>query len=143
MGYTRLHGFKYMNFEIFFEEGLTGSDFALNTPRGLRALGFGIDLDYPNQFISSQLRRLDKTLHFASNLNSLATLNAGVYPGGYAPPPNGWHMIFHTLKITCNHRWIMYDVWNSPKQLELVFRELKSACFWETLSPRPLPSFSI
>ena len=76
MGYTRLHGFKYMNFETFSEEGFSGSDFALNTPRALRALGSGIDLDYPNQFISSQQRRLDKTL-FASNLNSLATLNAG------------------------------------------------------------------
>ena len=92
MGYTRLHGFNYMNFEIwniFWGEAYRFRfRVALNTPRALRALGWGIesiDLDYPNQFISSRQRRLDKTL-FASNLNSLATLNAGVDPGGYAPP---------------------------------------------------------
>ena len=65
-----------MHFATFSEEGINGSDFALNTPRALCALGSGIDLDCPNQSISSQQRRLDKTV-FAYNLNSLATLNAG------------------------------------------------------------------
>ena len=35
-----------------------GSDFALKTSRALRTLGFGIDIESPDQIISSQKRGL-------------------------------------------------------------------------------------